>query len=361
MIKILSLTYESSESGGPYSVSVNQKEVLDKNFFYLKLSYLKINIIYQYFFNKNNLKKFINKFDLIHIHNFFSIKSILILKISQSLAIPSVLSLHGNLNLWSMSNKPIRKFFFLHFFKGIINSTNLIHFLNKSEKDESSQLIGLNKIPNFIMPNCIDVSKYKITRNNNPLFTVLFFGRIDDKKNYLMIPDIVNLFKENNMNNVKFIIVGPKTKKNFNLLKSKIKELHIEHFIEIRNPIYSFVEKNNLFEEVDVFILPSKDEGDSVAIKEALASGKPVIISKECKLHYNEVNNKFIKIIEEYSILNYYKELVWYYNHPEEIKPLREKAQFYARNNFSNNLIKKKLPAIYLDCINHLCEYKNYN
>jgi len=361
MIKILSLTYESSKSGGPYSVAVDQKKSLDKNYFFVKLSALKINYIYHYIFNKNSLKKFINKFNLIHIHNVFSIKHILILKIAVSLAIPCVLSLHGNLNKWSMKNKPIRKLFFLFVFKKIFYSVSLIHYLNEAEKNEVSQLRGINKINSFLMQNYIDVSKYKITRNNDSHFTVLFFGRFDEKKNFIMIPSIANLFKKNNLNNIKFILVGPHSEKNLDKLKNKIKKLKVENLIEIRDPVYSIEEKNNLFEEVDVFILPSKDEGDSVAIKEALASGKPIVVSKECKLNNNEINNEFVKIIEQNSTINYYNELVYFYNHPEEIEFLRQKVHLYAKNNFSIDLIQKKLPIVYLDCINHLTQLKKYN
>ena len=52
-------------------------------------------------------------------------------------------------------------------------------------------------------------------------------------------------------------------------------------------------QKNSLFREIDVFILPSEDEADSIAIKEALASGKPVVISKECKLNSDNKNAGF--------------------------------------------------------------------
>ena len=50
-----------------------------------------------------------------------------------------------------------------------------------------------------------------------------------------------------------------------------------------------------MFAEVDVFILPSNDEADSVAIKEAIASGTPVVISHECKINSDELSDKFIK------------------------------------------------------------------
>ena len=77
------------------------------------------------------------------------------------------------------------KLFFLMFFRKNINSFSLIHFLNNQEKEEASKFININKIPYTINQNCIDVSKFEITRNKDSIFKILFFGRLDEKKNFL--------------------------------------------------------------------------------------------------------------------------------------------------------------------------------
>ena len=142
-----------------------------------------------------------------------------------------------------------------------------MHFLNYKEKEEASKFFDIQKIPNRIIQNFIDVSKFKILRNRDSIFKILFFGRLDVKKNYLMLPEIAFFFKEENISDVKFIIVGPGKKKNFDNLKSKIKDLFFESFFEIRESINSIAQKNTLFSEIDIFILPSEDEADSVSMK----------------------------------------------------------------------------------------------
>ncbi|MDC0609035.1 glycosyltransferase [Candidatus Pelagibacter ubique] len=359
MIKILSLTYKNNYSGGPYKVSVDYKKILDKSYFYVKLLYLSNNFYYHYIFNKKKIKEFVNKFDALHNHNIFSVKNLLIIKVAQSLAIPCICTLHGNLNKWSMNHNFLKKYFFLLFFKKTINSIALMHFLNESEKIDASKFINLNKIKYTIQQNCIDISQYKITRNNDSVFKILFFGRMDNKKNFLMIPDIASIFKKNYIKDVKFIIVGYATTKQLNNLKNKIKKLKLESFVEIRNSINTIEKKNALFEEIDAFILPSKDEADSIAIKESLASGKPVIISKECKLKSDKSCHDFIKIINDNLIQSYYEEIIKIYNKRDESKFLSQKIRQYAQANFSIDLINKKLPSIYLDCINHRHVLKN--
>lgn len=353
MIKILSLTYKDSSSGGPYQVAIDHKNSLKKNFFYLRLFAPNKNIIFTYLFRKKRFKLFLNRFDLIHVHNIFDLNSIITIKTAELLSIPCVLSLHGNLNKWSMKKNYIMKLFFIIFFRKNINSISLIHFLSNQEKDEASKFINIKKIPHTISQNCIDISKFQTTRNKDSIFKILFFGRLDEKKNILIIPEIANIFKINNINNIKFLIVGPNSKNNLEKLKDKIKQFDVDKFIEIRNPINSISQKNSLFREIDIFILPSEDEADSLAIKEALASGKPVVISKGCKLTSDNRNQDFIKIINDKSAQAYYYELFKFYLKRDELKNLSHKIQLYSKENFSTDFLIKWLPDIYKNCINH--------
>ena len=117
MIKILSITYKTHHSGGPYRVASDYKKILNKSTFYVKLISLSNNFFYNYIFNKKKIKEFVNKFDAIHNHNIFSLKNLLIIKVAQSLAIPCICTLHGNLNAWSMRKKFVIKYFFYYFSK----------------------------------------------------------------------------------------------------------------------------------------------------------------------------------------------------------------------------------------------------
>jgi len=358
--KILSITYKSRSSGGPYQVSDDYKNFLNKRDFFIKNVELDNKFILKYFFSKKKVKKYFDQFDLIHVHKFFAISSILVLRIAESLSIPTIVTLHGNLNSWSMKKSYFKKLFYIYFFSKILDSVYLVHHLNSYEKISSSKYIKSNRFEHLILPNCLDISKYSLLKTEGSIFKVLFFGRIDKKKNFLQILDFANLFKKNNINNIKFIFVGPSTNYNLNQLKDKIKKLRLEKFVELRNEIETMEEKNSMFTEVDVFILPSSDEADSVAIKESIASGTPVVISNQCKIISDELSNKFIKIVNDGSTLAYYNELLQFYNNRKDLKFLIPKMRSYAVRNFSHTLIEKKLPEIYLSCINRTFRLKNF-
>ena len=78
-----------------------------------------------------------------------------------------------------------------------------------------------------------------------------------------------------------------------------------------------------------------------------------MIISKECKLNSDESCHDFIRIINDNLAQSYYEEIIKFYNKRDELKFLSQKIQHYAQKNFSIDLINKKLPSIYLNCINH--------
>ena len=358
--KILSITYKSRSSGGPYQVSNDFKNFLNKEDFFVENVELDYKFALKYFFSKKSVKKYLDQFDLIHIHKFFAIPSILALRLAESLSIPTIITLHGNLNFWSMKKSYLKKLFFIYFFSRIIDSVYLVHYLNDDEKIASSKYIKSNRFEHLILPNCLDISKYSFSKKKDSIFKILFFGRIDEKKNFLQVLDFADLFKNNSIYNIKFIFVGPVTNSNLIVLNNKIKKLRLEKFVELRNEIETIEEKNSMFAEVDVFILPSSDEADSIAIKESIASGTPVVISNGCKINSDELSNKFIKVVRDGLNLTYYNELLQFYNNRKDLKFLIPEMRSYAFKNFSHTVLEKKLPKIYLSCINRTFRIKNF-
>ena len=59
MIKILSLTYKNYSAGGPFKVSLDYKDILDKSIFYVKLLKIPNNHIINHKCNYPCLKKLI--------------------------------------------------------------------------------------------------------------------------------------------------------------------------------------------------------------------------------------------------------------------------------------------------------------
>jgi len=361
-MKILSIGYKSADQGGPFNVEQNYIKVLQrKNIEVVRETYTLKKIFKILMLKKNFFVDYINEFDLVHFHAVFSISNALISKLLFKNHIPYIISLHGNLNNWSMNQSKLKKLIFLKFFQSYILKSQAIHVLNDFEKNEVSNTIDLKKLRTFKLQNCIDVPKYKITKSSSKVkFTVLFFGRLNLKKGIYRLLNIIKLLKKNSINDIKFLFVGPKDLSIYKDFLSKIESLKLTKIIEIRDSVQTLEDKKKLFSECDIFILPSDDEADSVSLKEALSAGLPVIISKNCKFEFTKDAIQFVKVIDNNDLNHYVDAILEFYKNYQNLNSLAIKAHTYSRLHFSLKEIEVFLPEIYYDCLTYSFKSKNW-
>jgi glycosyltransferase involved in cell wall biosynthesis len=128
--------------------------------------------------------------------------------------------------------------------------------------------------------------------------------------------------------------------------------------MKIPNKIGEKISKIKILSSHDIFILPSYEEADSVALKESLACGTPVIISKQCRLNdvadYNcglIISNKsedLILAIEKMSNRDLINIMA-----KNSIKLINEK--------YTSDLINKNFYDIYLDVASGTKLAKNWS
>ena len=289
-IKVLHIVNSNPSHGGPTSVVQQLNNSKNKKFILKILDSSKLNF-FNSIFNKK-LKRFINKFDIIHSHSFFHLASLIIMLKSINLSIPVVLTLHGNFNIWSLKQNSLIKKIYLIFFRRIIKNLT-IHFLNLDEREEFKKISKYKK--NFIFSNSLNIEEldFKIKNNNfktvNKDLKILFLGRLHEKKGVNIALYSIKELINQNIKNVKFNIYGPSHKDFKAKIKNLINELQLNDYVKIYPASYGY-EKYNILSDHDIFLLPSLDEADSVAIKESLLTETPVIISNNCK--FNQINNQ---------------------------------------------------------------------
>ncbi len=131
-----------------------------------------------------------------------------------------------------------------------------------------------NGIPNFLKPQKKDntlIRKYKLANK----ITLLFMGLFVKRKNPLFLLDVLSsLVKRNNKVVLIFWGKGPLKK----AITEKAKRLNLSNNILFINPIFG-PNKNKIHNLADIFLHPSLDEGFALAPLEAMACGKPIVMT----------------------------------------------------------------------------------
>ena len=289
-MKVLSVIRTKDLShGGPPEVLRNQMNVINRKYKIinvLELDRLSINYILKCFFFKSKRLKFYNfikKFDIIHFHEIWSMKVIFIVFFANKLLIKFFFVGHGYLDTWSINEKFFKKkIFILFFLQSAYKSCFASFFSTFDEYFEAKKNI---KIFNpFIIPNGLSLMQYKKRKlEKKSKKKILFFGRIHPKKGLNLLLNTIKKLPREYFDEFTFEITGPGDDQYIYKLKHLIRKYSLEKFVNYNNPVYK-KEKIPYLQKHDVFVLPSFEEGDSIALKEALGSYLPVIISKQCRL-----------------------------------------------------------------------------
>jgi glycosyltransferase involved in cell wall biosynthesis len=362
-MKILSViqTYEASY-GGPPEVLKNQIDIINKNkqiIKILKSSSLSINYLIKcMFISSYRLKiyNFLKKFDIIHFHEMWSIKVMFLVFFSNKILIKHFFVGHGYLDAWSINQKFIKKSFFLKIFlQPAYDSSIASFFSTKHELIEAKKSIKIHN--SFIIPNGISLNKFKkrklIYKKKKK---ILFFGRIHVKKGLDILINTIKNLPNNFFDEFTFEITGPGEDKDVKNLKYLIKKYALEKKVKYNSPIYG-KKKIEYLKNYDVFILPSFEEGDSIALKEALGSYLPVIISKQCRLGIVEDYNA--GIVVETNEKSLYQALIKL--NSLDIVKMGYQARKLIEDNYDNQLCSQRLLSVYEDIFNGTHNSRDWN
>ncbi|MBI2360126.1 MAG: glycosyltransferase [Deltaproteobacteria bacterium] len=165
-----------------------------------------------------------------------------------------------------------------------------VHFTSREEA-VAVQPCGIS-VPRFIAPLGIDLRELQHHRSRgfrdqhpelNGKKIVLFLSRVDAEKGLdLRIPALGKLAAKRE--DFTFVLSGSGRAE----YEEQIKGLLHKHGLANRTILTSFVEgrlKWSIFEEAEVFVLPSHHENFGIAVVEAMSVGRPVVITNRIAIH----------------------------------------------------------------------------
>ena len=241
---------------------------------------------------RRRLEELIRDAAIIHIHGLWREYSDLASQICRKLGKPYLVSAHGMLEPWTLANGKWKKRAYLAAIElPVLRGAAGLRALTQAEVGDY-QALGLTN-PTKVLPNGIDIPPVRSPRlfleafpHLTGLRLVLFLGRIHPKKGIdILCRAWARL--EKSLPDTHLVIAGPEEGQTLADLTGLVKELGIGGRVTftgmVRGPM-----KWSALAASTVFVLPSHSEGFSVSVLEALGSGLPVLISRNC--HFPEVS-----------------------------------------------------------------------
>jgi glycosyltransferase involved in cell wall biosynthesis len=237
-------------------------------------------------------KKIVPEMDALHIHGIWEPQLIHAARVARNYRIPYIVLLHGMLLPWAIQRGNWKKRLVLVLGAKKMLENGILQFGSRDEETATRALGHTN--PGVIIPNGTSpeevadlppagtIRKLRPTLGDNPY--VLFLGRLHEQKGIdLLLPAFRIVSKK--IPNAKLVIAGPDYGHSAEI-QAQITFNGLEDRLILTGPIFG-AEKLAALRDASCFCSPSRHEGFSLAILEALACGVPVVISPEC--HFPEV------------------------------------------------------------------------
>jgi glycosyltransferase involved in cell wall biosynthesis len=239
------------------------------------------------------LDRLVPAFDGVHLHDVWTAVSRAAMAAAVAARVPFVLLPNGMLDPWSLRQKAWKKRLVLaggH--RRLMDRAAFIHLGNVDE-ERGVRLAGLTA-PAVIIPNGIDPGEFDPPPAPGAFHAarpelagrpyVLFLGRLHFKKGLDHLSAAFAIIAAK-YPDVQLVVAGPDdgAAKPF---RSAVAAAGLADRVHLTGPIFSTARYAALAGAA-VFCLPSRQEGFSIAILEAMACGTPVVVSDAC--HFPEV------------------------------------------------------------------------
>jgi glycosyltransferase involved in cell wall biosynthesis len=239
-------------------------------------------------------------FDVLHVHGIWEGHLAQLAQVMRASRKPVIVSSHGMLDNWSMLQSAWKKRLALAVGGAgrMLAGADVVVFGTEEESAEGRKVAPWPR--HVIVPNGIDSEAIaRITDSLNPSAllarlpvlqtwrrTILYFSRIHPKKGLDLLVDAFLRHKDR-LDGAGLLVVGiPQDANYLAAIEQTIAENNLSGHIEITTNLTG-PDAKIAFAVADVFALPSHQEGFSMAIVEAMAAGKPLLITDKC--HMDEV------------------------------------------------------------------------
>ena len=226
------------------------------------------------------LLKIRGDYDLIHAHCHLFFSTIMASLVRRIGSPPLIITTHGIMS----ASAP--DWFNLLYMKTIgkwtLKSADRVICYTEMEKDTLGNMLKIDSEKISVIPNGVDTDLFRPDPNNNKrsnqsnAITILWVGRFVRGKGVEYIIHAAKILVKE-VPNLKILLIGDGPSKG--KIKSLIEKSNLKKNVIIKENVPN-ENMPEVYQKADIFVLPSLNEGVPKTLLEAMACGKPVIISE---------------------------------------------------------------------------------
>ncbi len=213
---------------------------------------------------------------IVHVHGIWNAASVWSCTLAKHHGVPLVLHPRGMLEPWCLRHKALKKKIAMALYqRRLLDAVDLFMATSQQELDN---LRALNfRQPIAVIPNGVSLPYFRAEDARHDNHTgprkALFLSRIHPKKGLI---NLVRAWAQADPADWKLVVAGPNESNHWAEVTREINALGLNDSMEYVGPVEG-EEKRRLFEQSELFILPSFSENFGIVVAEALAYGLPVI------------------------------------------------------------------------------------
>lgn len=220
--------------------------------------------------------------DVLHLHGPWLPANLQLASLARRRRLPYVVSIHGMLDDWSMSQKAAKKRVFLALgARRMLEQAAYVHCTADEERRQSARWYPRGR-PAVIQCMC-DLTPFADARHAapdpSPTARLLFLSRVHPKKGVELLIDAVALLRGDGLD-VDLTIAGPGDEAYVTSLRRRIASAGLESRARLVGMIRDPGEKVALYAGSDLFVLPTSQENFGIVLVEAMACGTPVVTTR---------------------------------------------------------------------------------
>lgn len=295
--------------------------------------------------------------DVVHIHGIWTFPTTFASVAANLTRTPYLVNPHGMLDVWQLNQRRlVKSIYSLLIEKRNLRKATAVCFTHEEEMEEATVYATFSNA--FILPNAVDTALFENLPGRSELEelcsqtigkTVIFFmARLHPKKGLDLLIKAIGEISADKREKLLLLIAGERCGEYYDEICTLVENMDLHKQVVFVGEVLG-EQKAVFLGGADIFALTSHQEGDSIALKEAMASGLPLLMTRQC--HYPEWESAgFAKVVDT-NINQITSAINSLLSDSTNLNEMGRLATRYAQKNFHTGVVYRGLRAGYLDAI----------